>query len=105
MTEQHTYHPVFCVSGAICSSIFCSSVRVEACQLKPRQGAARRNVGGNVPMSLMFHTPGAAIEDILGFFVSLASLPASTPSTAESTLESGSVMLDWGGVRCVVERG
>lgn len=47
-------------------------------------------------MSLMFHTPGAAIDDILGFFVSLASLLASMPSTAESTLESASVML--GGV-------
>lgn len=44
----------------------------------------------------MFHTPGAAIEDILGFFVSLVSFGASTPSTAESTLESASVML--GGV-------
>lgn len=95
--EKTTYHPVFCVSGAICSSIFCSSVRgVSAhAQGKGRLG----DVGGNVPMSLMFHTPGAAIEDILGFFVSLASLPASTPSTAESTLESGSVMLDWGDVR------
>lgn len=98
MSKEGTYHPVFCVSGAIFSSIFCSS-DPRRVSWRPNYASSGGADGDNAPMSLMFHTPGAAIDDILGFFVSLASLLASmpsTPSTAESTLESASVML--GGV-------
>lgn len=93
--KEGTYHPVFCVSGAIFSSIFCSSVPRRV-SWRPNYASSGGADGDDAPMSLMFHTPGAAIDDILGFFVSLASLLASMPSTAESTLESSSVML--GGV-------
>lgn len=86
-----SYHPVFCVSGASFRSIFCSSDQKTVSAGDPIALFKRWNQ--IVPRSLTFHTPGAATEDILGFFDPFTSWGVSRPSMAESTLESGSVML------------